>query len=109
MRGAFDAHAYWVGGLVLAVGFLTLLSMGRTWADAYWAPATKGRDMMPAGWPLLATIAGLGLVTLAMTAWADPLYGLSVRAAEQLLQPELYVRAVLGTWDPASAGLGGGE
>ena len=28
------AGAYWVGGIVLVVGLLTLLSMGRTWADA---------------------------------------------------------------------------
>src|SRR5690606_5817771 len=38
IRGTFDAGAYWVGGLVLAVGLLTLLSMARAWADAFWRP-----------------------------------------------------------------------
>ncbi|MCL4814178.1 MAG: Na+/H+ antiporter subunit D, partial [Vicinamibacteraceae bacterium] len=96
VRGAFEAGAYWVGALVLFVGFLTLLSMGRTWAEAFWAPATTGRDAMPAGRSLLATMAGLGVVTLAMTAGAEPLYGLAARAAEQLLQPDTYITAVLG-------------
>ena len=34
LEGTFAAGAYWVGGLVLAVGLLTLLSMGRTWRRA---------------------------------------------------------------------------
>ena len=33
LEGTFAAGAYWVGGIVLVVGLLTLLSMGRTWAD----------------------------------------------------------------------------
>jgi len=31
-----------------------------------------------------------------MTAGAEPLYGLAARAAEQLLQPDTYITAVLG-------------
>ena len=43
IEGTFDAGAYWVGGMVLVVGLLTLLSMGRTWADGFWAPSADTR------------------------------------------------------------------
>jgi multicomponent Na+:H+ antiporter subunit D len=95
IEGTFDAGAYWVGGMVLVVGLLTLLSMGRAWSDAYWTPAA-GRDMGTPGTALLVAISGLGLVTLAITVGAGPLFDLTSRAAHQLLQREDYVRAVLG-------------
>jgi multicomponent Na+:H+ antiporter subunit D len=96
VRGAFGAGAYWVGGVVLAVGLLTLLSMARLWSDAFWKPADGNRDAMPAGRPLLVTIAALGVVTLAITVGAETLFTLASRAAQQLLDSDGYVRAVLG-------------
>ncbi len=96
LEGAFDAGAYWVGGAVLVVGLLTLLSMGRTWSDAFWRPAAEERDMASPGTPLLIAISGLSLVTLAMTFGAGRLFDLTSRAAHQLLQRDEYIRAVLG-------------
>jgi multicomponent Na+:H+ antiporter subunit D len=93
--GTFEAGAHWVGGMVLVVGLLTLLSMGRMWADAFWGPAAAD-DLGTAGTPLLITISGLSLVTLAITFGAESLFDLTSRAAHQLLQPDEYVRAVLG-------------
>jgi multicomponent Na+:H+ antiporter subunit D len=81
--------------MVLVVGLLTLLSMGRAWGDAFWRPAA-GRDMTTPSTPLLVAIGGLTLVTLAMTIGAESLFELTSRAAQQLLQPDEYVRAVLG-------------
>ena len=95
IEGTFDAGAYWVGGMVLVVGLLTLLSMGRTWADAFWRPAA-GRDATTPGRPLLVAITGLSLVTLAITFGAESLFELTSRAAHQLLERDEYVRAVLG-------------
>ena len=95
LEGVFDAGAYWVGGMVLVVGLLTLLSMGRTWTDAFWRPAETAVDMTTPGTPLLIAISGLSLVTLAITFGAGPLFELTSRAAHQLLQREEYVRAVL--------------
>ena len=95
IEGTFDAGAYWVGGMVLVVGLLTLLSMGRTWVDAFWIPAAA-RDATTPGRPLLIAIAGLSLVTLAITVGAEPLFALTLRAAHQLLQRDDYITAVLG-------------
>ena len=95
VQGAFGAGAYLVGGLVLVVGLLTLVSMARAWADAFWKPAAT-EDFLPPTAPLLATIAVLNLLTLAMTVGAEPLFALATRGAEQLLQRDIYVTAVLG-------------
>jgi multicomponent Na+:H+ antiporter subunit D len=97
LEGTFAAGAYWVGGLVLGVGLLTLLSMGRAWADGFWMPsATNAKDMAAPGTPLLLAIAGLGAVTLAITVLAGPLFEVTSRAAQQLLHREEYIRTVLG-------------
>ena len=97
LDGAFAAGAYWVGGLVLVVGLLTLLSMGRAWVDAFWTPApANATDMATPGTPLLIAIAGLSAVTVAMTFGAGPLFEVTSRAAQQLLHRDEYVRTVLG-------------
>jgi len=95
VQGTFAAGTQWVGGVVLVVGLLTLLSMGRVWCDAFWRPAA-GDDLGAPGVPLLLTIAGLDLAILAMTVGAEPLFVLASRAAQQVLGRELYIRAVLG-------------
>jgi multicomponent Na+:H+ antiporter subunit D len=95
IESTFDGGAYWLGGMVLVVGLLTLLSMGRMWADGFWRPATVG-DMATPGTALLLAISGLSLVTLAITCGAEPLFELTSRAAHQLLQRDEYIRAVLG-------------
>ena len=97
LEGIFDAGAYWLGGMVLVVGLLTLLSMGRTWADAFWRPSANESDMATPGTALLTVISGLSLVTLSITLGAGPLFELTSRAAHQLLQRDDYVRAVLGS------------
>ena len=96
LEGFFSAGAYWLGGMVLVVGLLTLLSMGRTWADAFWRPSANESDMATPGTALLIVISGLSLVTLTITLGAGPLFELTSRAAHQLLQRDDYVRAVLG-------------
>jgi multicomponent Na+:H+ antiporter subunit D len=96
VEGTFAAGAYWVGAVVLGVGLLTLLSMARLWADAFWRPAGRGQDALPPSGPLLATIAGLSVLTLGFTFAAEPIFALTSRAASQLLDPHGYITAVLG-------------
>jgi multicomponent Na+:H+ antiporter subunit D len=96
VEGAFEAGAYWVGGLVLVVGLLTLLSMGRTWTDGFWKPAAELHSAPTPGTPWIVVIGALCLLTLGMTVGAEPLFKLTWRGAEQLLQRDEYVQAVLG-------------
>ena len=95
LEGAFAAGAYWVGGVILVVGLLTLLSMGRTWAEAFWRPSEQPDRASP-GPALLIVISGLSAVTLTISWLAGPLFDITLRAAHQLLQRDEYIRIVLG-------------
>jgi multicomponent Na+:H+ antiporter subunit D len=95
LEGAFAAGAYWVGGLVLVVGLLTLLSMGRTWAEVFWQPPAQPDRATP-GVPQMIVISALSGVTLAISWLAGPLFDITLRAAHQLLQRDEYIRIVLG-------------
>jgi multicomponent Na+:H+ antiporter subunit D len=95
MRGAFAAEAWWSGGIVLTVSLMTLLSMGRLWDEAFWKPAPDAEKAAPA--PVtLVSIGMLSLLTLGLTFAAEPVVNLVMRAAQQLLDPAVYVNAVLG-------------
>lgn len=112
--GILDATArshQWVTfGVAIAVGFLTLFSMFKIWGGAFWGEPTEDLEgqPIPAGeanddhvvrsTPVLMVVptALLGLTGLAIGLAAGPLYRLSERAAIDLLDPSVYVSAVLG-------------
>jgi len=83
--------------VVLMVGLLTLLSMGRFWSEAFWAPPVGEGPAGTPGTALLIAIAGLGIVTVAITVGAEPLFAVASRAAEQLIDRRDYITAVLGS------------
>ena len=45
----------------------------------------------------LLPIASLTLISLTIGLVAEPIYNFALQAAEQLLQPQLYIEAVLGS------------
>lgn len=94
LRASFAAGAWWTGGIILAVGVLTLISMARLWDQAFWKPSPEV-DKLPMSRAMLLPIAGLALVTLAITVAAGPLFEWTLRASDQLLDPQLYMNAVL--------------
>jgi multicomponent Na+:H+ antiporter subunit D len=94
VRATFGAGAYWTGGLILFVGVLTLISMARLWDESFWKPAPQP-DQSRMSRVMLVPIVCLSAMTLAITFSAEPLYSLALRASEQLLNPGIYVEAVL--------------
>jgi multicomponent Na+:H+ antiporter subunit D len=85
---------------------LTLYAMGRVWSEVFWGdvadvvPDADLADAVEVGTartPALMTAAAAVAVVggLSLTVIAGPLYGLSERAAEDLMRPERYVTAVL--------------
>jgi multicomponent Na+:H+ antiporter subunit D len=96
VTAAFDGGHYWLAGVALAVGLLTVLSMGRLWDEAFWKPAPSEAALAPLGSAVLAPIAVLAILTLGLTVAAEPVFSLSKRAAEQLLRADAYESAVLG-------------
>jgi multicomponent Na+:H+ antiporter subunit D len=95
IRATLEAGAWWTGGIILAVGVLTIVSMARLWDEAFWKPSTEA-DKTGMSTVMLLPIAGLALVTLSISVAAGPFFDLSLRASEQLLNPQMYVNAVLG-------------
>ena len=95
LRGTLDAGAWWTSATILAVGVLTIISMARLWDEGFWKSASPNADKGPLGRVVMVPIAFLSAITLAMTFAAEPLFRLSIRASEQLLNPALYIDAVL--------------
>src|SRR5688500_15032618 len=93
IRAAVDAGAWWTSGIILAVGVLTIISMTRLWDESFWKPASQP-DKTDMSRLMLVPIASLSAITLALSLAAGPLFDLSLRASDQLLNPQIYINAV---------------
>ncbi|MGD9972486.1 MAG: proton-conducting transporter membrane subunit [Desulfatirhabdiaceae bacterium] len=101
IRAGIEAGAVTAVTVAIIVGLLTAYSMTKIWDQAFWKPApeqTEKQDLVlndPSGW-MLAPVVMLVLLTVAIGLGAEPVYRLAFQSAEFLLQPDLYVQAVLG-------------
>lgn len=97
-RAGLDAGRNAIVAAALATGLLTLFSMMKIWTEAFWKEAPgRGDDPAPGGeLPLVLPAAVLAALTALIGLTAEPLLALAIRAAEQLLSPDEYIRAVLG-------------
>ncbi len=100
VRAGIEIEAWWVVAVALVTGLLTLFSMVKIWAEAFWKAAPSEAPVKPIYdgpmWPLYAPIAGLAIMTLIIGLWAQPIYELAALAAQQMLDPSVYIEAVLG-------------
>jgi len=94
----------WLAAVALAVGLLTLYSMGKIWLEAFWKAAPVQRRR-PRRVPLAVTlpILLLGLVTMTIGLAADPFVRLANEAALVLVEPARYVAAVFPDLVPPPA------
>ncbi len=96
------AGAWVVVSVALVVSLLTLYSMTKIWANAFWAPAPEPAasdrsGMDRATWRrFLLPMAALAALTVCFGLFAGPVFGLAQDAAAQLMDPAGYIRAVLG-------------
>jgi multicomponent Na+:H+ antiporter subunit D len=97
------AHEWVVVAVAAAVSLLTLFSMLKIWAGVFWAPAEAAPEHTPhpvgrlGGPPLMVVPTGaLVALGLAIAVAAGPLYRLSERTAQDLLDRQAYVQQVLG-------------
>jgi multicomponent Na+:H+ antiporter subunit D len=99
IRAGLAAEQYAIVAVALAVSLLTLFSMIKIWAEVFWkdAPERAARPLLPTvSWTLyLAPIIVLAAVGVIMGLTAEPFLNLAQQAAEQLLNPALYIEAVL--------------
>ena len=98
-----ESDRYWLVAVSILVSLFTLFSMMKIWSGVFWSPADEEPDGTPhavgrLGGPVLmiAPTAVLAALSLAIALAAGPLYGLSERAAQDVLEPARYVTAVMG-------------
>ncbi len=99
IKAGLEMESYLIVFIALAVGILTLYSMTKIWAEAFWKAD-------PADQPLKKTIPLLMLIPIILMAVAtigigffpETLLEFSRRATEQLFNPGFYIRNVLGVY-----------
>lgn len=102
VRAGLDMKSYVVVVAALAASLLTLVSMTKIWTGLFWGDIHPEPDAARPGVlrraPLMAS-ATVVLVagTLAIAAFAGPLYSFCVGAGRQLVDPSIYIEAVLGS------------
>jgi multicomponent Na+:H+ antiporter subunit D len=88
------------------VSILTLFSMIKIWAEAFWKPLPAETSLLksylPAEAPsgamhiLVSPIIVLAAITVIVGLAAEPVFSLAFEAAEQLMNPAGYIQAVMG-------------
>ncbi|MGM0766826.1 MAG: Na+/H+ antiporter subunit D [Pseudomonadota bacterium] len=105
VRASLEASEYVISAIALLVGLLTLYSMIKIWAEVFWKPLPDhGTDTSrPNGqvkgqhnWAYYVPVVGLAACTLVIGLYGQPIYVLAETAADQLMNPQLYIEAVLG-------------
>jgi multicomponent K+:H+ antiporter subunit D len=98
----------WVFGVILTAGLLGVIALARSGSLLFYRAdgliertGAAGRSTIGPNWGRLLPVIGLLLLCVALVVWAGPLSDYTRATAEQLLEPGVYIRAVLG--DPRSA------
>ncbi len=83
----------------LAVSLLTLFSMTKIWANAFWGPRNHEEASPVLTAPrralMVGSTASLVVLSLVIATASGPLYNLSERAARDLVDSSTYVNEVL--------------
>ena len=101
VRAGFDDGRHVIVAVALAGSLLTLVSMTKIWIGVFWgdvhpeAPAGRVGVLRHHRLMSSSTVA-LVVVTLAIAAFAGPLYDFCAQAAEQLVDPGRYRQSVVG-------------
>jgi len=89
----------WVWGVVLVTGLVGMIALARSGSLLFYRTHTSHDPAVqtPPTPATLAPVAGLLLLLIGMVIWAGPLSEYATATALQLLQPQQYIGAVLGS------------
>jgi multicomponent Na+:H+ antiporter subunit D len=106
IKASFEKTEYIIAIVALIVGILTLYSMTKIWGEVFWKKEIKEEEInsdtaryneIPfinkSG--IIFPILFLAVLTLIISFAAEPLFQFSVKAADQLLNPNEYIDKVL--------------
>jgi multicomponent Na+:H+ antiporter subunit D len=97
IKAGLETQHYLLVGCALFVGILTLFSMTKIWAEAFWKKepthtiATHKHIPWVMIWPCIAMAA----LTVWISVWPQQLLELSTMASEQLASPQTYIENVM--------------
>jgi multicomponent Na+:H+ antiporter subunit D len=100
---AIDREEWILVAAALVTGLLTIYSMTKIWAGAFWTPHPEGAEPRLSSipgrqrWAYLAPIASLAALTCIIGLFPQPFVAFAERSAAQLMEPTAYVEAVLGS------------
>ena len=102
VKAGLEIEAWLSITAALLVGVLTLYSMTKIWSEAFWKAQPDDQAEVKSVHPgslafMVSPIAVMALATLLIGLFGEPLFEFSQRAADQILNPEEYISAVLGT------------
>lgn len=104
IMAGIDAGAYGIVVVSLLVSILTLFSMTKIWAGIFWKPVPEAYNMptladetMHAVRRMMIPIAFLAGLNVLLGVGFEHCYLLALRAADQLLDKQAYIAAVLGS------------
>lgn len=103
IQGGLQAERYAIVAVALMVSLLTLFSMTKIWAEVFWKPAPEGTltdasenpHATTEGFSLFGPTLLLATITVGIGVMAGPVMMASLATAEQLLNPDAYIKAVL--------------
>ena len=102
VKASLDAEAWILAAAALVVGALTIFSMTKIWAEAFWKPhpdglePVLGRLSARERTALIAPIAALAILTCVIGLAPDPFVRFAEASAAQLMDPSDYIATVLG-------------
>ena len=98
VKAGLGVEQFVVVAAALGVSLLTLFSMTKIWAEAFWKPLPEGTETHAPGAGMglmLGGIVTLAVLAVVMGVAAGPLFVLAQQAGEQLTNPAPYIEAVL--------------
>ena len=102
VKATLEIEAWFIAFVALAVGLLTIYSMTKIWAQAFWEPHPDGVEPKLSKLSahdrnaFLIPIAGLAILTVIIGTMPEPFVQFAEASAAQLLDPTAYITAVLG-------------
>lgn len=100
VKATLDIEMWFVAFIALAVGLMTIYSMTKIWAEAFWKNHPDGVEPRLSNldnkWAQLLPIGGLAVLTIIIGMNPEPFVQFAERSAVQLLDPTDYITAVLG-------------
>jgi multicomponent Na+:H+ antiporter subunit D len=106
VKATLELGEWFIAFVALAVGLLTIFSMTKIWAAAFWKPHPDGiepslsrvhrREIVP----MMIPVVGLAVLTMVIGLFPEPFVQIAETAAAQLLDPSDYIATVLGDRAP---------